>query len=82
MSAVAKMRKDIASVRGSTSSSVDTGETCVSKNLNEAMRLQSERGEKRIREATGKHYKELQIAKSSAPWLAKPSAELLYGRNE
>ena len=46
MSVAAKTKEDAASVRESISSSVDTEETCASKNLDKMILLQSEKREK------------------------------------
>ena len=46
--------------RGSTSSSTETWETCVSKNLDETVRLQNEKREEWIQEVREEEYKKLQ----------------------
>ena len=68
--------------RESTSFSVEIEGTCVSKNLNETVRLQSEKREEWIREIRGERLQEIAEGASSAPRLASSSAASFPERNE
>ena len=68
--------------RESTSFSVEIKETCVSKNLEETVRLQSEKREEWIQEIMGERLQGIAGGASSAPRLASSSAALFLGRNE
>ena len=54
----------------------------MSKNLDETVRLQSEKREECIREIREERLQEIAEGKSSAPRLASSSTESLSGRNE
>ena len=56
--------------------------TCVSKNLDETVRLQSEIRRERIREIREKRLQRIAEGASSAPRLASASAVSFPGRNE
>ena len=60
--------------RGSTSSSVEIEGTCVLKNFDETVRLQSEKREKWIREIRGERLQGIAEGTSRAPRLASSSA--------
>ena len=57
-------------------------ETCVSKNLDETVRLQSEKRHEWIREIRGERLQGIAEGASSAPRLASSSAASFPGRNE
>ena len=57
-------------------------ETCLSKNLDETVRLQSEKRRERIREVRGERLQGVAEGSSSAPRLASSSVALFPGRNE
>ena len=67
--------------RGSTSSSVEIEGTCVSKNLDETVRLQSEKRQEWTREIR-ERIQGVAEGASSAPHLASSSAASFPGRNE
>ena len=64
------------------SSSVEIEGTCLSKNFDETVRVQSEKRKEWIREIRGERLQGIIERTSSAPRLASSSAELLPGRNE
>ena len=78
MSVAAYTREDTASI----STSMEIEGTCVSKNLDETARLQSEKRQERIREIRGERLQKIADGASSAPHLANSSAASLPGRNE
>ena len=68
--------------QGSTSSSVETEEICVSKNFDETVRLQSEKREEWILDLRGERLQGIAEAMSSVSWLASLSAASFFGINE
>ena len=68
--------------RGSTSSSVEIEGTCVSKNFDETVRLQSEKRQEWIRGIRAERLQGIAEGTSSAPRLAISSAALFPRRNE
>ena len=68
--------------RASTSSSVEIEGACVSKNLDETVRLESEKREEWIRELRRGRLQEVTQGTSSAPRLASSSAVSFPGRDE
>ena len=57
-------------------------ETCVSKNLEETVRVQSEKRRELVREIRGERQQGIAEGASSAPRLASSLAALFFGRNE
>ena len=56
--------------------------TCVSKNFDETVRLQSEKREESMRELSGERLQGIAEGTSSAPRLANSTAASFSGRNE
>ena len=82
VSVAAKTIEDTASMTGSTSSSVEIEGTCVSKNFDETVRLQSEIRQEWIREIRGQKLQGIAEGASSAPRQASSSAASFPGKNE
>ena len=82
MSVAAKTREDTASMTREHKFLVEIEGTCVSKNFDETVRLQSEKKQEWIREIRGERLQGISEGASSAPRLASSSAASFPGRNE
>ena len=82
MSVAAKTREDAASMTRSTSSSMEIEGNWVSKNLDETVRLQSEKRREWIREIKGERLQGIAEGASRAPRLASSSDASFPGRNK
>ena len=82
MSVTAKTREDTASMTREHKFLGGNRGTCVSKNLDETVRLQSKEREEWIREIRGERLQGIAESASSAPRLASSSVASFPGRNE